>query len=39
MIVGNRRTAYRLLFEIRGPAVVILRVRYSAQDLLDPDAL
>jgi plasmid stabilization system protein ParE len=39
MIVGNRRSAYRLLFEIRGKSVVILRVRHSAQDLLDPQGL
>jgi len=39
LIVGNRRSAYRLLFEIRGRTVVILRVRHSAQELLDPDSL
>jgi plasmid stabilization system protein ParE len=39
MIVGNRRSAYRLLFEIRGRTVVILRVRHSAQELLDADSL
>jgi plasmid stabilization system protein ParE len=39
LIVGNRRSAYRLLFEIRGRTVVILRVRHSAQELLDSDSL
>jgi hypothetical protein len=29
------QTIHRILFEIRGDVVVVLRVRHSAQDLLD----
>ena len=33
---GKRRGLYRILFEIRGRVVYILRVRHGSQDLLDP---
>jgi plasmid stabilization system protein ParE len=36
---GKRRQAHRILFEIRGDVVIVLRVRHSAQDLLGPDEL
>jgi plasmid stabilization system protein ParE len=32
LLLGKRRRAYRILFEIRGNTVVILRVRHPAQD-------
>jgi plasmid stabilization system protein ParE len=38
-IVGNKRSAYRILFEIRGEVVYILRVRHGAQDLLGAEEL
>lgn len=38
-IFGKKRSAYRILFEIRGEFVYILRVRYGAQDLLGADEL
>jgi plasmid stabilization system protein ParE len=34
---GKRRGLYRILFEIRGRVVYILRVRHGSQNLLDPD--
>ena len=34
LIVGKRQSAYRILFEIRGTMIFILRVRHGAQDLL-----
>jgi plasmid stabilization system protein ParE len=34
---GKRRGVYRILFEIRGNVVYILRVRHAAQDFLNPD--
>lgn len=37
LLFGKRRGIYRILFEIRGNVVYILRVRHSAQDLLGPD--
>jgi plasmid stabilization system protein ParE len=33
---GKRRGVYRILFEIRDDTVYILRVRHSAQSLLEP---
>jgi plasmid stabilization system protein ParE len=36
LLYGRRRGVYRILFEIRGNKVVILRVRHSAQALLEP---
>ena len=36
---GKRRHARRILFEIRGNLVVVLRVRHSAQDFLEPGQL
>src|SRR5262249_49679764 len=36
---GKRRQVYRILFEVRGHTVYILRVRHSAQDLLESDEL
>jgi plasmid stabilization system protein ParE len=36
LIYGKRRGIYRILFEIRSNKVVILRVRHSAQALLEP---
>jgi plasmid stabilization system protein ParE len=34
---GKRRQVHRILFEIRGQTVVVLRVRHSAQDFLGPE--
>jgi len=36
LLYGKRRGIYRILFEIRGNKVMILRVRHSAQTLLEP---
>ena len=36
MLYGKRRGVYRVLFKIRGDEVVVLRVRHSARDLLEP---
>ena len=35
-LVGKKRSIYRILFEIRGDTVYILRVRYGGQNLLGP---
>lgn len=37
LLHGKRRGIYRILFEVRGNTVYILRVRHSAQALLEPD--
>lgn len=37
LIHGQKRQVHRVLFEIRGDVVIVLRVRHSAQDLLGPD--
>jgi plasmid stabilization system protein ParE len=34
LLHGKRRHVYRILFEVRGDTVVVLRVRHAAQDLL-----
>jgi plasmid stabilization system protein ParE len=39
LLHGKRRGVYRILFEVRGNTVYILRVRHSAQALLDPGEL
>jgi plasmid stabilization system protein ParE len=39
LVLGKKHRAHRILFEIRGDVVVILRVRHSAQDLLSPEDL
>jgi plasmid stabilization system protein ParE len=39
LLHGRRQGVYRILFEVRGNIVFILRVRHSAQDLLGPDDL
>src|SRR5262245_50692638 len=36
LLHGKRRNMYRVLFEVRGNVVHILRVRHCAQDLLKP---
>jgi len=36
LLHGKRRRAHRILFEIRGRIVVVLRVRHNAQDFLGP---
>ena len=36
LLYGKRRGVYRILYEIRGNTVYILRVRHSAQALLEP---
>lgn len=33
---GKRRGVYRILFEVRGDTVFVLRVRHGAQALLEP---
>jgi plasmid stabilization system protein ParE len=37
LLYGKRGGVYRILFEVRGDTVVILRVRHQAQDLLPPE--
>jgi plasmid stabilization system protein ParE len=37
MLYGKRHGVYRILFEVRGKTVYILRVRHTAQNLLGPD--
>lgn len=37
LLHGKRRQVHRILFEIRGETVVVLRVRHSAQDFLGPE--
>ena len=37
LLFGKRRGAYRVLFEIYGKRVYIVRVRHGAQDLLKAD--
>jgi len=39
LLHGKRRQVHRILFEIRGPTVVVLRVRHSAQNFLGPEEL
>jgi plasmid stabilization system protein ParE len=39
LLHGKRRHVYRILFEIRGQTVVVLRVRHSAQDFLGAEEL
>jgi plasmid stabilization system protein ParE len=39
LLHGRRRGTYRLLFEIRGDTVYVLRVRHGAQALLEPGEL
>ena len=36
LLHGKRRGVYRILFEVQGDTVYILRVRHSAQALLEP---
>jgi plasmid stabilization system protein ParE len=36
---GKRRNTHRILFEVRGNVVYILRVRHGRQDLLGPEEL
>jgi plasmid stabilization system protein ParE len=38
LLHGKHRQIHRILFEIRGQTVVVLRVRHSAQDFLGPEA-
>jgi plasmid stabilization system protein ParE len=39
LLHGKRRHVHRILFEIRGETVVVLRVRHSAQDFLGPEGI
>jgi plasmid stabilization system protein ParE len=39
LLSGKRRGVYRILFEIRGEVVHVLRVRHSARELLEPGEL
>jgi plasmid stabilization system protein ParE len=39
LLHGKGRGVYRVLFEVRGDTVYILRVRHSARALLQPDQL
>jgi plasmid stabilization system protein ParE len=39
LLHGKRRQVHRILFEVRGQTVVVLRVRHSAQDFLGPEEL
>jgi plasmid stabilization system protein ParE len=36
---GKRRGVYRILYEVRGPEVVVHRVRHGRQDLLQPEEM
>ena len=37
LLHGRRRQLHRVLFEIRGQTVVVLRVRHSARDFVGPE--
>ena len=39
LFYGKRRNTYRILFEVRGAVVYILRVRHGRQDFLNPEEL
>ena len=39
LLYGKKRSVYRIIFEVRDDIVYVLRIRHSAQDLLDPDEL
>lgn len=39
LLFGRRRGTYRILFEIKGSVVHILRIRHTARDALTPDDL
>ena len=39
LLYGKKRGVYRILFEVRGDIVYVLRVRHGAQDLLEPGDL
>ena len=39
LLHGKRQGVYRILFEVRGTTVYVLRIRHGAQDLLSPDEL
>ena len=39
LLHGKRSNTYRILFEVRGSVVYILRIRYSRQDGLKPDEI
>ncbi len=39
MLYGKKRGTYRILLEIRGDTVYILRVRHSAQDFVAPEEI
>ena len=39
LLHGKKRGVYRILFEVRGNTVYVLRVRHSARALLEPDEL
>ena len=39
LLHGKRRNTYRILFEIRGDVVFVLRVRHGRQDFLSPDEI
>jgi plasmid stabilization system protein ParE len=39
LLHGKRRQVHRILFEVRGETVVVLRVRHGAQDFLGPEEL
>jgi plasmid stabilization system protein ParE len=39
LLYGKRRGVYRILFEVRGDTVHVLRVRHSTQDFLGPGEL
>jgi plasmid stabilization system protein ParE len=39
LLYGKRHDKYRVLFEVRGDTVYVLRVRHGARDLLRPEEL
>jgi plasmid stabilization system protein ParE len=39
LLYGKRRGVYRILYEVRGKTVYILRVRHGAQAVLEPGEL
>ena len=39
LLYGRRRQMYRILYEIRGETVYVLRLRHAARAYLDPEEI
>ncbi len=39
LLYGRRRQMYRILYEVRGDTVVVLRIRHTSRAYLDPEEL